>query len=364
MKICLVVGARPNFVKVAPILAEMRHYPELELKLVHTGQHYDRSMSESFFKDLEIPDPEINLNVGSNPAAIQTAEIMLRLSRALADDRPDVLLVVGDVNSTLAAALVGAKMEIPVAHVEAGLRSFDRAMPEEINRILTDAVSDYCFTTEPSANDNLMREGVAAERIHYVGNVMIDALLRCRERAGATSTILGTLGVRSREFAVLTLHRPSNVDDNQALTRTLSAIACIRQDLPVIFPIHPRTKERLDALPGCVHRVAGLTLTEPLSYLDFVQLMTHAVCVLTDSGGIQEETTALGTPCLTLRTTTERPITVTQGTNRIVGTEPERIAAAWTEIRRGEWPRGRRPELWDGRSAERIVKVLIGHGSH
>jgi len=364
MKICTVVGTRPNFVKVAPILSATRQYPELTWTLVHTGQHYDHSMSGSFFEDLKIPDPEINLNVGSSPAAIQTAEIMRRLALSLASDHPDLILVVGDVNSTLAAALVGAKMRIPVAHVEAGLRSFDRAMPEEINRILTDAVSDYCFTTEPSANDNLTREGIAPERIHYVGNVMIDALFRFRERAGATSTILERLGLRARDFAVLTLHRPSNVDDSQALTSTLSAIACIQGDLPVIFPVHPRTQERLDALPEFVRRGAGLTLTEPLPYHDFVQLMAHAVCVLTDSGGIQEETTALGIPCLTLRTTTERPITVTQGTNRIVGNESERVAAAWAEIRRGEWPRGQRPELWDGRSAERIVKVLVSHGNH
>jgi len=363
MKICIVVGARPNFVKIAPILAEIRQYSELKWSLIHTGQHYDHNMSESFFKDLEIPEPNVNLNVGASPPAIQTAEIMLRLSPIVAAGCPDLILVVGDVNSTLAGALVAAKAMIPVAHVEAGLRSFDRTMPEEVNRVLTDAVSDYCFTTESSANDNLARERVAPARIYYVGNVMIDTLLRVRERADG-STILRRLGVRAGDFVVLTLHRPSNVDDSRAMTRSLSAIGCVQRDIPVVFPVHPRTRERLKLLPDFVRRGAGLILTEPLPYLDFVHLMASAACVLTDSGGIQEETTALGVPCLTLRTTTERPITVTQGTNRIVGTEPEKIAAAWAEIRRGQWPMGQLPQFWDGRTAERIVKVLASHGSH
>lgn len=363
MKICIVVGARPNFVKIAPILAEIRQYPELKWSLIHTGQHYDHNMSGSFFKELEIPEPNVNLNVGATPAPIQVAEIMLRLSPIVATVCPDLVLVVGDVNSTLAAALVAAKAMIPVAHVEAGLRSFDRTMPEEMNRLLTDAVSDYCFTTEPSANDNLAREGVGPGRIYYVGNVMIDALLRVRERAGA-STILRRLGIRTRNFTVLTLHRPSNVDDSRALTRSLLAIGCVQRDIPVVFPVHPRTRERLKLLPDLARRGAGLILTEPLPYLDFVHLMASAACVLTDSGGIQEETTALGVPCLTLRTTTERPITVSQGTNRIVGTDSEKIVAAWAEIRRGQWPIGQLPQFWDGRSAERIIKALASHGSH
>jgi UDP-N-acetylglucosamine 2-epimerase (non-hydrolysing) len=363
MKVAAVVGARPNFVKIAPIVAEMRQYPEFRCTLVHTGQHYDGNMSGRFFAELEIPEPDVNLGVGSGPAVLQTAEIMARLAPVLERVGPDLVLVVGDVTSTLAGALTAAKMGIPLAHVEAGLRSFDRTMPEEINRLLTDAVADYCFTTEPSANENLAREGVPPGRIHHVGNVMIDTLFRFRERAAA-SPIVETLGLVPRGFAVLTLHRPTNVDDPEALARTLGAIARVARDLPVVFPVHPRTRARLDAVLGAPATRTGLRPIEPLGYLDFVQLMSSAAVVLTDSGGIQEETTALGVPCLTLRPGTERPITVTQGTNRIVGTDPGRIAAAWAEIRRGQWPAGRLPELWDGKAASRIVRVLLGHGSH
>jgi UDP-N-acetylglucosamine 2-epimerase (non-hydrolysing) len=359
MKVMTVVGARPNFVKVAPLMAEMRLHPEIEPRLVHTGQHYDLAMSEAFFRDLEIPKPDVNLNVGSGPAALQTAEIMARLSPVVAAERPDLMLVVGDVTSTLAAALVAAKTPVPLAHVEAGLRSFDRTMPEEINRILTDAVSDYCFTTEPSADENLMREGVGPERIHPVGNVMIDTLFRYRERA-ADSTILDTLGLEPRRFAVLTLHRPSNVDGPGALTRSLQAIVAVRRDVPVVFPVHPRTRNHLDGVPAGV--LDGLHVVEPLAYLDFIHLMANAACVLTDSGGVQEETTALGIPCLTMRPNTERPITLTQGTNRLVGTDASRITAAWSDIRRGRWPAGRLPDLWDGKAAERIVRTLLEHG--
>jgi UDP-N-acetylglucosamine 2-epimerase (non-hydrolysing) len=363
VKIAAIVGARPNFVKIAAILAEIRDHPALRATLIHTGQHYDGNMSAAFFRDLELPAPDVNLNVGSNSAAVQTAEIMFRLAPVLAAHRPDLVLVVGDVNSTLAGALVAVKMGIPVAHVEAGLRSFDRSMPEEINRILIDAVADYCFTPEAAANHNLAREGVSADRVHYVGNVMIDTLFRFRERAAA-SKILESLGVKPRGFAVLTLHRPANVDDASTLTHTLAALEVIRRDVPVVFPVHPRTRGRLVRLAGLVREPGGLRLVEPLSYLDFVQVMANAACVLTDSGGVQEETTALGVPCLTLRTTTERPVTVTRGTNRIVGTDPARIAAAWEEIRRGEWPLGQLPELWEGKAAHRIVKVLHDHGSH
>ena len=357
MRICAVVGARPNFVKIAPILAEIRQHPQLQYRLVHTGQHFDANMSGTFFRDLEIPVPDVDLGVSDSGAA-QTAELMLRLVPVLARERPDLVLAVGDVNSTLAAALAAVKLGIRLAHVEAGLRSFDRTMPEEINRILTDAVADYCFTTEPSANDNLAREGVGAERIHYVGNVMIDTLFRFRERALA-SPILETLALRPRGFAVLTLHRPSNVDDPTTLRRLLSAVERLQRDLPVVFPVHPRTRQRLGAMPDALALGAGLRPIEPLAYLDFVQLMANARCVLTDSGGIQEETTALGVPCLTLRATTERPITVTEGTNRIVGVNPESIGAAWDEIRLGAWPPGRLPALWDGKTAERIVRALL-----
>jgi len=354
VKIAAVVGARPNFVKIAPITAELRLYPEFEVQLIHTGQHYDRNMSDAFFQDLGIPEPDVNLNVGSATAALQTAEIMLRLVPVLTFERPDLVMVVGDVNSTLAAALVAVKMDIPVAHVEAGLRSFDRGMPEEINRMLTDAVADVCFTTEPAAEANLLREGIAPDRIHHVGNVMIDTLFRCRERAAA-STILDRLRLTAGGFAVLTLHRPSNVDDPDTFRQIMTAVTGIAAVAPVVFPVHPRTRQRLEHSPAA----AGLLLVEPLPYVDFIQLMSQSVCVLTDSGGIQEETTALGVPCLTLRTTTERPITATIGTNRIVGLDPGCIAAAWNEIREARWPAGQLPELWDGKAATRIVKVLL-----
>lgn len=358
MNVTAVVGARPNFVKIAPILAEMRHYPELSVRLIHTGQHYDANMSGSFFRDLGIPAPDVNLGARSDSNALQTAEIVFRLVPVLGGERPDLVLVVGDVNSTLAGALVAVKLGIRLAHVEAGLRSFDRTMPEEINRILTDAIADHCFTTEPSANENLAREGVDPARIHHVGNVMIDTLFRFRE-AAAASAVLERLALPEGGYAVLTLHRPSNVDDAAALDRIPRALEGVARDVPVVFPVHPRTRQRLAHGPEVGVRARGVRLVDPLPYLDFVQLMTNAACVLTDSGGIQEETTALGVPCLTLRTTTERPVTVTHGTNRIVGMDRERIDAAWAQIRRGEWPKGRRPELWDGKAAERIVRVLL-----
>jgi UDP-N-acetylglucosamine 2-epimerase (non-hydrolysing) len=358
MKIVTIVGARPNFMKVAPILAELTQRPSVETVLIHTGQHYDEAMSGAFFKDLGLPIPDVNLGVGAEPAAVQVAQIMFRLAPILGRHRPDLVLVVGDVNSTLAAALTAAKMTLPLAHVEAGLRSFDRTMPEEINRILTDAVSDYCFTTERSANVNLAREGVEPRRIHYVGNVMIDTLFRFRAVAVA-SPILERLGLMPGDFAVLTLHRPSNVDDPDTLRRILQAVARLRADVPVVFPVHPRTSDRLHRLPDIANDRLGLACIDPLSYLDFVQLMANAACVLTDSGGIQEETTALGVPCLTLRSTTERPVTVTHGTNRIVGIDPERIAEAWEQIRRGDWPKGALPELWDGKAGQRIVETLL-----
>jgi UDP-N-acetylglucosamine 2-epimerase (non-hydrolysing) len=357
MKIASVVGARPNFVKIAPIMAEMRLHSALQPILVHTGQHYDRRLSGSFFDELEIPEPDINLNVGASDPVTQTAEIMQRLGAALATERPDLVLVVGDVTSTLAATLVAVKMGMPVAHVESGLRSFDRTMPEEVNRILTDSVSEYCFTTEPSANDNLRREGVAESRIHHVGNVMIDTLFRFREKAAA-SDILDRLAVQPREFAVLTLHRPSNVDDEASLATVLNAVASVEADIPVIFPVHPRTRSRLERVLGGEPR-PNLRLIEPAPYLDFVQLMANASCVLTDSGGIQEETTALRVPCLTLRTNTERPITITQGTNCLVGLDADLLAASWAQIRQGDWPTGRLPELWDGKAAERVVTTLM-----
>ena len=360
MNVAAVVGARPNFVKIASIIEEFSLYPEIRLRLIHTGQHFDHGMSGSFFEDLGLPAPDVNLGVRGDSPLGQTAEIMLRLAQVLTSMRPDLVLVVGDVNSTLAGALVAAKLGIPLAHVEAGLRSFDRTMPEEINRILTDAISDYCFTTEPSANENLAREGVPAERVHYVGNVMIDTLFRFRDRA-ARSTILSELGLSRGQFVVLTLHRPSNVDGAGALSRVLDALANIGRECPVVFPVHPRTRERLQRTMASVEGWLAFRPIDPLPYLDFLQLTANAACVLTDSGGIQEETTALGVPCLTLRATTERPVTVSEGTNRLVGVNAEQIGAAWAEIRQGTWPMGRLPDLWDGKAAQRIARVLLTH---
>lgn len=359
MKIIAVVGARPNFVKIAPILTELREYPYVSTTLVHTGQHYDAQMSDAFFANLEIPRPDLNLKVHSSGPVIQIAEIMTRLEPVLDSVRPDVVLVVGDVNSTVAAALTAAKGGRPVAHVEAGLRSFDRSMPEEVNRVLTDAVSDLLFTTEPAAQENLDREGVPAEKIHFVGNVMIDTLYRYRERA-RQSDVLTRLGLAPQGFAALTLHRPSNVDDEETLGLLLVAVARIQVEIPVVFPVHPRTRRRLEALASVLPPLPGLRLADPLPYLDFLELMANARCVLTDSGGIQEETTALGIPCLTLRHNTERPITVTRGTNRIVGTDPNAIYESWRMVAQGRWPVGELPDLWDGKAAGRIVRVLLG----
>ena len=361
MKILAVVGARPNFVKIAPIMAELREFPYLTTTLVHTGQHYDAQMSDSFFANLEIPRPDVNLKVQSSGAVTQIADIMTRLEPVVEGIRPDVVLVVGDVNSTVAAALTAVKLGRPVAHVEAGLRSFDRGMPEEINRILTDAISDLLFTTEPAGNENLAREGIPANRVHFVGNVMIDTLFRYRELAGQ-SDVLGRLGLAAGQYAALTLHRPSNVDDEGTLAVLLAAVARIQAEIPIVFPVHPRTRRRLEALAPLLPAMPALRLADPLPYLDFLQLTANARCVLTDSGGIQEETTALGVPCLTLRQNTERPITVTKGTNRVVGTDEETIYQSWREVADGQWPRGELPELWDGKAAGRIVQVLLGMG--
>lgn len=360
MKIVAVVGARPNFVKIAPLLAELRLYPEAEVTLVHTGQHYDLQMSASFFANLEIPAPDVNLEARADTAVGQTAEIMRRLEPVLLERKPDWVVVVGDVTSTVAAALTAVRLGFPIAHVEAGLRSGDRTMPEEINRIITDAISDALFTTEPAGNENLAREGVDPRRVHFVGNVMIDTLFRYRERARA-SAVLTALGLVPGGYAALTLHRPSNVDTPEALGRVMEAIARVQAEIPVVFPVHPRTRARLESLRGGLPAHPGLRLIEPLPYLDFVQLMASARCVLTDSGGIQEETTALSVPCITLRENTERPITTLRGTNRIVGVDPAAIFAAWRDVAGGRWPAGELPELWDGKAAERIVRVLL-HG--
>jgi UDP-N-acetylglucosamine 2-epimerase (non-hydrolysing) len=368
VRILTVAGARPNFVKIAPLIHEMRRHADLEPLLVHTGQHYDPMMSGQFFAELDIPPADFNLGVGSGSHAVQTAEVMRRLEPVLLSTRPDVLVVVGDVNSTLAAALVAVKLGIPVAHVEAGLRSFDRGMPEEINRLLTDAVSELLFVTEESGRENLLREGVPPHKIHLVGNVMIDALEAFRPRWDRSS-VLTRLGIDGgHPYAVLTLHRPSNVDEGATLANLLDALQHVARHLPVIFPVHPRVRGQLARHPNLVWRDAGpgdgapdkgIVCLEPLGYVDFIALMSRARLVLTDSGGVQEETTILGVPCLTLRENTERPVTVSHGTNRIVGTDPRSIVAAALHVLDAPQRRSAVPPLWDGHAAARIVKTLV-----
>ena len=354
-RILTVAGARPNFMKVAPILRELDRRGGFESRLVHTGQHYDVSMSDAFFAELGIPEPDHNLGVGSGSHGAQTGEILTKIEQVLIEERPALVIVVGDVNGTLAAALAAAKLGIPVAHVEAGLRSFDRAMPEEINRVLTDAISDLCFTTEPVANENLLREGVAAERVHFVGNVMIDTLLAHLEAARARD-VAGQYGLERRRYAVLTLHRPSNVDDPERLRALFRTLEAVHRRIDVVFPAHPRTQGAIARQLG--GRAPQLRLIPPMGYFDFLGLVSGAALVLTDSGGIQEETTALDIPCLTLRDNTERPVTIAQGTNTLVGSDPEAIQAHVAAILRGDAKRGRMPELWDGKAAGRIVDVL------
>jgi UDP-N-acetylglucosamine 2-epimerase (non-hydrolysing) len=360
LKIINIVGARPNLPKIAPLIREMQRHPEIEPILVHTGQHYDDMLSDIFFRQMGIPAPDVNLEVGSGSHAAQTAEILRRIEPVLVERQPDLVLVVGDVNSTIAASLAAAKLGIPVAHVEAGLRSFDRSMPEEINRVLTDALAEYLFVTEESAIDHLLKEGRPASAIHFVGNVMIDSLRHLLPVA-QKSHIGRDLGLKEGEkwqrFAVLTLHRPSNVDSLQKLDELLGAITAIAAEVPVIFPVHPRTHQRL-VQAGIAH-LAHLRVIEPLGYLDFLCLLSHAALVLTDSGGIQEETTALAVPCLTLRQNTERPVTITEGSNTLVGTDPIKIVAAARDILDGKGKVGRIPLLWDGKAAERVIEVLL-----
>ena len=370
LRIMSIVGARPNMMKVAPLIAELRQHEEIEPVLVHTGQHYDYSMSQVFFDQLRVPPPDYNLGVGSGTHYAQTAEIMRKFGELVQQDRPDMVLVAGDVNSTIACALVAAKERIPVAHVEAGLRSFDRTMPEEINRILTDALADLLFTTEESANRNLANEGVAPGKVFFVGNLMIDSLVRAL-KIPWESSLRSQLGLDDKPYAVLTLHRPSNVDNADQLRCTLEAIAEVAQRIAVVFPAHPRTARNIEAaglssariwnggpLPG-----PGLWMMPPASYLDFLDLIRHAVMVITDSGGVQEETTFLGVPCLTCRDNTERPVTVSMGTNRVVGCDPRHLLFAALEVLESA-PRNRarsarlRPPLWDGRTASRIVRIL------
>jgi UDP-N-acetylglucosamine 2-epimerase (non-hydrolysing) len=358
VKLLNVVGARPNFMKMAPIVAEVeRHGREISQVLIHTGQHYDEAMSASFFRDLGMPKPDVNLEVGSGTHAEQTARVMLAFEPVLQAERPDWVVVVGDVNSTLACALVASKLGVKVAHVEAGLRSHDWTMPEEINRVLTDRLSDLLLTPSADADENLRREGISAEKTERVGNVMIDTLFRQLE-VSRQSRVLEQLELRSREFVVLTLHRPANVDDAQVLGPLLLAVGEIAGQMPVIFPAHPRTQARIREFGFSVPD--GVHVLSPMGYIDFLRLWSNARLVLTDSGGLQEETTALGIPCLTLRENTERPITVELGTNRVVGCDPARVTAAAREILSSSTERPARiPELWDGRAAERIISALL-----
>ena len=362
MRIVNVVGARPNFIKMAPLMAEYARHPgDFAPVLVHTGQHYDDNMSKLFFEQLRLPKPDVYLGVGSGSHAEQTARVMIELEKLLVADRPDLVVVVGDVNSTLAAALVAAKLCIPLAHVEAGLRSFDRTMAEEINRVVTDALSDYCFTTCADADENLLREGVARGKIFFVGNVMIDTLLKLRDES-LKSNIREKLGLNSA-YGYVTLHRASNVDSKGVLSGILSALEAIQKRLPLAFPVHPRTRARLNEFGywDQVTRWPNIRIVEPLGYLDSLCLMGGAKLVLTDSGGIQEETTVLGIPCLTLRENTDRPVTVTEGTSTVVGTSREKIIAEAAKIIEGNRKNGRVPKYWDGKAAARITQCLLEH---
>jgi UDP-N-acetylglucosamine 2-epimerase (non-hydrolysing) len=359
MKLVNVVGARPNFMKIAPIHRRMQNSAFFDPILLHTGQHYDEKMSKTFFVELGMPEPDIYLGVGSGTHAQQTAAVMVKVEQFLMAEKPDLLIVVGDVNSTIAASMAAVKLNIPVAHVEAGLRSFDRGMPEEINRILTDSISNYLFVTEQAGLDNLKKDGVDDAKVHFVGNCMIDSLVEHLEKA-AESSILKNLAVEENNYALMTLHRPSNVDNRDVMQGIFTALDKIQSDMPIIFPIHPRTKKMLDALGlnADMERMSNIKLTEPLGYLPFLRLMSRAKLIVTDSGGIQEETTYLRIPCLTLRENTERPITTTIGSNQLVGMEPDAILAGYTKAMNGYNKDSQIPPLWDGLASQRILDIL------
>lgn len=355
MHVLHVVGARPNFMKAAPVLRALKAYPEVRQTLVHSGQHYDRSMSDVFFEQLEVPDPDVNLAVGSDTHARQTAAIMERIEPVVLEKKPDWVLVYGDVNSTIAAALVCSKLGIRIAHVEAGLRSNDRTMPEEINRVLTDQLSDLLFTPSEDGNANLLREGIPAERVHLVGNVMIDSLVRLLPKAEARfEEVSRSLGIT--DYVLVTLHRPATVDSPEILVPILDALTEVAKRAPVVFPIHPRTLSRLGNKAS--YFSSQLRIIDPLPYLEFLGLQKHASLVITDSGGIQEETTFLGIPCLTVRDNTERPITVTLGTNTVIGRDPRNLIAAVENSKRDRQGKHEAPPLWDGRASERIAQIL------
>lgn len=357
IKILHVVGARPNFMKAAPVIRALALYDGIDQTLVHTGQHYDANMSEIFFRQIDIPEPDVNLEVGSGSHSVQTAEIMVRLEQFLVELRPGLVLVYGDVNSTVAAALVCAKLLVPVAHVEAGLRSFDRTMPEEINRLLTDQIAELLFTPSSDADENLVREGISSEKIHLVGNVMIDTLVHLLPRALERWETERPKWKFDR-YGLVTLHRPSNVDRPDKISFIMSALMNISHRLPLIFPVHPRTRMRLED-SKLITRNSHLRLADPLGYLDFLALQSHATLVITDSGGIQEETTYLGIPCLTIRENTERPVTVDMGTNVLVGQDMDRLQAGVEQILAGDWKSGQKIPFWDGQAARRIAETIV-----
>ncbi|KAA3618735.1 MAG: UDP-N-acetylglucosamine 2-epimerase (non-hydrolyzing) [Calditrichaeota bacterium] len=359
LKIINVVGARPNFMKIAPIVEEIRKYEGIEQFLLHTGQHYDHKMSDLFFNNLGLPKPDCYLGIGSGGHGTQTGKVMIEFEKVMLEEKPDIVLVVGDVNSTIACGLDAVKLGAKLVHVEAGLRSFDRTMPEEINRILTDQISDYLFLTEKSAFKNLENEGIDTAKAHFVGNVMIDSLLKHRKKA-AEQKILQELELEPGNFALVTLHRPANVDDRAVCTTLMQTLCTISESLPVVFPVHPRTRKQMGVfgLDSLIAKHSNMRLVEPLGYLDFLQCMDNSKFVLTDSGGIQEETTVLGVPCITARENTERPITAEVGTNIIVGRDSQKLLAEANKILAGKGKKGEVPELWDGRAAERIVKIL------
>ena len=361
MRIVNVVGARPNLMKIAPIIEQLGQYPQITQILLHTGQHYDYTMSKIFFEQLGLPEPDIYLGVGSASHAQQTARIMVGFEQVLAEYRPDLVLVVGDVNSTLACAITAVKLRVPLAHVEAGLRSFDRRMPEEINRIVTDALSDYLFTPCADANQNLQREGVPEEKVFFVGNVMIDTLLKYEDKV-LRLDMFKQHGLRAKGYAVLTLHRPSNVDERGVLRGILEALAVLQEHIKIIFPVHPRTVKMLKEfeLWEMVMSLCDLLLIEPLGYLEFLNLVANARFVLTDSGGVQEETTFLGIPCLTLRENTEWLVTVREGTNKVVGSEKDVIVAESRRLLNAGEEKGKPPDLWDGQASVRIARVIAG----
>ena len=360
MQVTGVVGARPNFVKMAPLLRQLNYYADVATRLIHTGQHYDRAMSQVFFEDLNLPKPDAYLSVGSAPHGAQTGRMLEKIEAVLLADRPDLVLVVGDVNSTLAGALAAAKLQVPVAHVEAGLRSFDRTMPEELNRLCIAPLADFHFTTSRWASRNLEREGIERERIFFVGNVMIDSLLACRERA-SRSKVLADLGLAPQSYGLFSLHRPENVDNAASLRELLEIASDVSARLPLVWAIHPRTQHRLEefGLINCLHQIDTIRLLPPQGYLDYMHLLSNAKLALVDSCGVQEETTVLGVPCLTMRAGTERPETVEQGTNVIVGRNLGQILTEVNRILAGKAKRGLVPELWDGRAAERIAEVLV-----